>query len=147
MFHSGDQETLKEIPFKPMRLSTTLTICYAAVIFTVSAIPGYRIKTLPAPDYVMHFIEYAGFGFLLLWSFYESELSSGFKSALLLAAASGMVYGFYDELHQYFVPGRDASFHDLAADTAGSFAGACVSIIFFTLALRYSPYGNHVKSE
>jgi VanZ family protein len=32
-------------------------------------------------------------------------------------------FGLSDELHQHFVPGRDASALDLAADTVGSLAG------------------------
>ena len=35
-------------------------------------------------------------------------------------------YGLFDEAHQYFVPGRDASLADLAADTAGGFFAAVI---------------------
>jgi len=34
------------------------------------------------------------------------------------------VYGFFDEAHQFFVPGRDASFFDLCADAMGGFLSA-----------------------
>jgi len=33
-------------------------------------------------------------------------------------------YGFFDEAHQFFVPGRDASFWDLFADSTGGFLTA-----------------------
>jgi len=44
--------------------------------------------------------------------------------SLLLAALIASAYGAIDELHQYFVPGRDCNFWDWLADTLGAFLGA-----------------------
>jgi VanZ family protein len=44
--------------------------------------------------------------------------------ALLLAALAGSAYGAIDEVHQYFVPGRDCSAGDWLADTLGALCGA-----------------------
>ena len=44
--------------------------------------------------------------------------------SLLLTALVGSAYGVIDELHQYFVPGRDCNFWDWLADTLGAFLGA-----------------------
>ncbi len=118
-----------------MKLSYLLTLCYAAVIFTISATPGAKIPRLPAPDYIMHFIEYTGLGFLLFRSFLDSNIIKSMQGNIMLTVAAGMIYGFYDELHQYFVPGRSASIHDIAADTAGSLAGALSGLLFFTFLL------------
>jgi len=37
--------------------------------------------------------------------------------------SASIVYGLSDELHQYYIPYRNASFMDFAADTAGSILG------------------------
>jgi VanZ family protein len=43
---------------------------------------------------------------------------------LLITMLAGSGYGAIDELHQYFVPGRDSNVWDWIADTLGSFLGA-----------------------
>jgi VanZ family protein len=41
-----------------------------------------------------------------------------------LTALLGSVYGVIDEVHQYFVPGRDCNVWDWIADTLGAILGA-----------------------
>jgi VanZ family protein len=41
-----------------------------------------------------------------------------------LVAAAASVYGITDEVHQYFVPGRDCNIWDWIADAAGAVTGA-----------------------
>jgi VanZ family protein len=40
-----------------------------------------------------------------------------------LAAALSSLYGMSDEIHQYFVPGRNSDWRDWVADTTGALAG------------------------
>ena len=49
--------------------------------------------------------------------------------SLLLAAIISSAYGAVDELHQYFVPGRDCNFWDWLADTLGAFFGATAMLL------------------
>jgi VanZ family protein len=42
----------------------------------------------------------------------------------ILTACIAAVYGIVDEIHQYFVPGRDCSPWDWVADALGAAAGA-----------------------
>lgn len=61
----------------------------------------------------------------------HAVLYGGLTAALLIpglppirAAALASGYGATDEIHQRFVPGRDASWGDWLADTAGAAAAA-----------------------
>ena len=44
-----------------------------------------------------------------------------------LVAAAASVYGVTDELHQYFVPGRNCNVWDWIADAGGSVLGAAIA--------------------
>ncbi len=90
---------------------------WAAVIFGLSAMPS-----VPGPSYLSypaHFIEYAVLGGLLYRALRQSpELPRAFTSSVAVAMAS--VYGLSDEIHQLFVPGRQADPVDWMIDTAGA---------------------------
>lgn len=76
-------------------------------------------------DKIQHFVEYAIFAFLIaraLQILGPTEQSRG--RTWIVAASLGTLFGLTDEIHQYFVPKRDASLADLAADALGSGAGA-----------------------
>lgn len=46
------------------------------------------------------------------------------RRAALAGACLAVIYGFVDEIHQGFVPGRDCSFYDILTNTAAAFTGA-----------------------
>lgn len=54
--------------------------------------------------------------------------SRGQLSVLLLALAAGAVYAATDELHQHFVPSRQADVWDWLVDLAGVLAGALAAL-------------------
>jgi len=71
---------------------------------------------------VCHFTEYLIFSFLLTRALRPGVgASPGFR--YLLAFSLAGFYGFTDEIHQAFVPGRDPSGLDFLADLSGSAAG------------------------
>ncbi len=70
-------------------------------------------------DKVAHVFLYFGLGLLLLLVFRNSDNILLRRYAPLVAFAVGMIYGITDEIHQYFVPGRTASMHDLIANGIG----------------------------
>lgn len=76
-----------------------------------------------------HFSEYACMGILVyvLWS---QWLAQG-KKLWLLAALWVFCSAAGDEFHQFFVPGRCASFADVLLDTCGGVCG-----IFFSVTVR-----------
>lgn len=98
-------------------------VAWMAVIFAASSLrfagggPGI-------PDWVSH-----GTVYLILSALLCRALAGGFSAPLsggtaLLAVTLATLYGVSDELHQTFVPGRDASTADVAKDLAGSAVGA-----------------------
>ena len=101
---------------------------YAALMFYLSSL-SHPEHSLPAflnglSDKFLHAMEYAGLGGLCyrasLWG--SSERLA--PHALLLAISLASLYGLGDELHQSFVPFRDASWLDWVADTVGAGIGA-----------------------
>jgi VanZ family protein len=56
------------------------------------------------------------------WQFHRSRT---FLLIILITSA----YGVSDEIHQYFVPGRDCNVWDWIADTLGAVLGALISML------------------
>jgi len=66
-------------------------------------------------------IEYGVLGFLLSWAFVNSGMVRKLVFRVFLV---GLFYGMTDELHQNFVPERNASLLDVSADGFGCLIGA-----------------------
>lgn len=68
-----------------------------------------------------HLTEYAVLGFFAYGTFY----SYGFKrkKCFLLAFSVAILYACSDEIHQYFIPGRDGKALDVCIDSIGSLIG------------------------
>ena len=100
------------------RTFKVLALFWMALIFFLSSIPD-----LPAPsvfraqDKIAHMLVFGILGFLFSRSFKPLEKDPGFRRVLLITLMVA-VYGGLDESHQMFVPGREASLGDLAADIA-----------------------------
>lgn len=97
-------------------------IVYAGVIFFFSHQSDPPGPDLPefAPDYVLHFLEYGFFSLSLVWgltSKLRKDLSVRDSAWAWLTAT---IYGVSDEIHQSFIPQREASFNDLLADALGA---------------------------
>jgi VanZ family protein len=104
---------------------------YAALIFWLSSRPD-PLPELSARvwDKAAHFLAYGGLGFLLLLAVRASGAAPG--RAAVLAALLTSAYGVSDEVHQAFVPLRQADPRDWLADTVGGAAGVAAA----ALALR-----------
>jgi VanZ family protein len=111
-----------------VRRATAWTIAalgYAALIFWLSAQPHplpWIPRGLLASDKLVHALEYALLGALAALALGARGVRPG--RALLLAAVLASAYGASDEIHQSFVPGREADVADWAADTVGAILGA-----------------------
>jgi len=80
-------------------------------------------------DKLQHLLAYGALGFAIgLWispAFWKRRP----LAAVLLAALIGSVYGAIDEIHQYFVPGRQSDVWDWVANTLGAVLGA-LTVLF-----------------
>jgi VanZ family protein len=50
---------------------------------------------------------------------------------MFIAAGIGSAYGILDEVHQFFVPGRDCNVWDWIADTLGAVIGAAAAALIY----------------
>lgn len=101
---------------------------YAALIFALSSmtLDIEELRPVLTFDKLLHLAEYYILGYLLMRVFTTSGgplLAAGPVTAAILV---GSAYGLSDEIHQFFVPGRDASPVDFLFDAAG------VSLAAFT---------------
>jgi VanZ family protein len=116
-------------------------ILWVTVIFAVSSIPRLSGQKFGMPswsDKVAHFLEYAILAFL----FYRGEGGGRARPGIpawLVVIAAGIAIGCVDEVHQRFVPGRDASPFDLAADAAGVVTGTLFAVA------RFRSMGRHAE--
>jgi VanZ family protein len=110
-------------------------ILYAAAIFISSSIPVPAPPKLlfPHADKVLHAIEYAILGFLLIRALNFSNKDKTVFMLRVLAAAAAIFYAFTDELHQHFVPGRYMEIADFLSDGVGAYIGQ----LFFKLRRSY----------
>ena len=99
-------------------------VAYMVLIFLLSSSPltGKIPPIWIYQDKIIHFVEYGILAFLLARALTgpDSTPKPWRPGAALLLA---VVFGISDEIHQSMVPGRDASFTDLLANTVGAMAG------------------------
>jgi VanZ family protein len=122
------------VPVATSRLLTAWlpVVLWAAVIFTLSSVSdlGTGLGTWDlALRKIAHGAEFAVLGFLLLRAL-------GNELAGLVA---GVAYAISDEIHQHFVPGRQAALLDVLVDTAGVAVGVYVAPRLFESRLGDSP--------
>ncbi len=96
---------------------------YCFLIFYLSSRPGIGTSH----DKTAHFIVYGVLGFLFARAFRIHLYKM--RWVLLFAFLSASLYGASDELHQYFVPGRQCDVYDWLADTIGAFLGAFLYVL------------------
>lgn len=104
-----------------------LTLCYASLIFIISSFPLPVSVERGGADKTLHVIEYSILGFLTLSCFKNRNLFP----ILLFAFLISSLYGISDEVHQYFVPGREFSIYDIAANSVGSLFGVLINFKFY----------------
>jgi VanZ family protein len=118
------------VPISRLAFAWLPVVAWAALIFGLSSIPdlgtgleGWDLALRKAA----HFGEYAILGALLARALYNTMAAWAW-----IAWLAGAVYAVSDELHQHFVPGRQASPVDVVIDAVG----VAVGVVAIRLASR-----------
>jgi len=106
-------------------INWSFAIIWMVLIFILSSIGDFSPVT--GDDYqrtdlvssIVHVVLYVILTFLLIRAFISSGVKK--KKAVAYAFIVAVLYGITDEVHQYFVPGREMHLGDWLMDTIGAF--------------------------
>jgi hypothetical protein len=106
----------------------TPVIIYASLIFYLSSLshPEVYVPSLMIAlgDKALHAMEYGLLGILTYRAFRYAGGTRMASHAVLLAIVASTAYGLSDEIHQAFVPLREADVWDFLTDALGASVGA-----------------------
>lgn len=91
-------------------------VFYSLLIIYLSHQPHLDLGPSAPSDKVLHFCEYFGYAWLLIRIFFLYTI----PYATWLTIGISTAWGISDELHQYFIPGRNCSFGDVVIDIVGA---------------------------
>ena len=112
------------------RILGALTVAMSAAVLYVAGAQPVAVGLFPAPwDKLAHLLTFAVIGM-------AAGLAGGLRGwrMALCCVGGALLVGGMDELHQMFLPGRSASWADLAADAAGGLLGAAMLVFMNRLA-------------
>jgi VanZ family protein len=99
-------------------------ILYCLFIYIQSANPSpEQIPSFPFVDKALHCVAYGIMGILFYRAYQTLRVRANIHMLMLLSVVSASLYGISDEIHQSFVPFRDAEVADVIADVIGAFSG------------------------
>jgi VanZ family protein len=102
-------------------------ILYCLFIYIQSDHPTpEQIPIFPYADKVLHVTAYGILGILFYRAYQTTRLKGNIKMLMILSVVSASLYGISDEIHQSFVPSREAEVADVIADMIGAFSGVCL---------------------
>ncbi len=129
---------MKRVPVVLAYAPLVAALATLSLISHLSNPPIPELMHFRFADKLMHFGAYSVVGALALVGSARRRLSLG-RAALMEAVLVATVHGALDEVHQGFVPGRDASFGDLAADFLGACVGAWLCARFLSRYISLRP--------
>ena len=102
-------------------------ILYCLFIYIQSDHPSpEQIPIFPYVDKVLHAAAYGILGILFYRAYQTLKLKDNIKILMFLSVVSASLYGISDEIHQSFVPFREAEVADVIADMIGALSGVCL---------------------
>jgi VanZ family protein len=91
-----------------------------ALIFFVSGLSTLPPLPTKPSDKTLHFAAYLVLGVLAVRAVHRGLPARVTRRGATLALLIAIGYGAFDEVHQWFVPGRNADVLDLLADSGGA---------------------------
>lgn len=93
----------------------------AIIIFILSHQPNVKIPDIGIgiEDKILHIAAYFIFGLCLVYSITGIKKGINNRTLLTILLLIGASYALSDEIHQYYVPGRESDIADFIADVAG----------------------------
>jgi len=96
-----------------------ISVLYMGLIFILSSFPPpMELPSFSFADKLAHLLEYGVLASLIYFALKKSRAS---VHPIFIPFLIASLYGVSDELHQYFVPGRDADLLDAVANGVGAF--------------------------
>lgn len=114
-------------------------IIYWSLLFMGTTLPAPDVPSFGVGDKIKHLGAFFGLAVLLSFSFHYQNKNLLLKKYFLTGALLiAIFYGFLDELHQRFIPGRSSELLDWFADSLGAAAGI-VFVYYLMKLLKYYP--------
>ena len=102
-------------------------VLYCLLIYIQSDKPTPEmIPSFQFVDKLLHFAAYGILGILFYRAYQTLRIRDNTKLLMLLSVVSASLYGISDEIHQYYVPFREAEVADAIADMIGAVCGVCL---------------------
>lgn len=96
-----------------------ISLFYMGLIFILSSFPPpMELPSFSFADKLAHLLAYGVLASLIYFALKKSQAS---VHPIFIPFLIAFLYGVSDELHQYFVPGRDADLFDAVANGVGAF--------------------------
>ncbi len=96
-----------------------ISLLYMGLIFVFTSFPlPIKIPSFLLADKLVHLLEFGLLASLIYFALKKSGVSS---HPIFIPFLIASLYGISDEIHQYFVPGRDMDLFDAVANVVGSF--------------------------
>lgn len=114
-------------------------IVYCLLIYIQSDYPSpEKLPSFKFMDKVLHFVAYGVMGILFYRAYQTLRIKNHRQILILLSVVSASLYGISDEIHQHFIPYRNADILDVIADILGAI---CCVYLYRLRASRKEPAG------
>ena len=109
-------------------------VLYWIILLLATSLPDSAVPTTAVSDKILHFTAYFVLGVLLnLTLAFQNKYRLLKNKSVTATLILGSMYGIFDEVHQYFIPGRSMELFDFMAD----FSGLVLAVVFVILLMKH----------
>jgi len=117
---------------KNYKISLAITFLIAIAMFYISSLTFGGAGEKGETNLIAVLYHILSYFFLALFLGF-ALIKGKYKSLFIIVILFSIFYGITDEIHQYFVPGRDASVSDIGIN----FIGIILSSLFYLVSIEY----------